>query len=145
MLDLRGGTVGNPFAQLVDKACFFRLGNELAGEQQPVIGVLPAHQGFKPDYATGIQFHLGLVVQNQLIFCNGPRQAAFYLQLDGRLDLQLVVKEAESIFALPLGMVHGNVGILQKSAYVAAVLRVHGYANADSGVDFKAAYRNGLA
>ena len=87
VLVLAGSAVAQPadpitlrtIAQLVDQTCFFRLGNELAGEQQPVIGVLPADQGFKPDYAPGIQLHLGLVVQNQLIFCDGARQAAFYL------------------------------------------------------------------
>ena len=73
------GCVGNPFAQPVDKAAFFCLWNKLAGKQHAIVRVLPAHQSLKPHHSPGIKLDLRLIVQNQLVFCNGAGQAAFNL------------------------------------------------------------------
>ena len=76
---LGGGIVGYPFAQSVDEAAFLCLWNELAGKQHAIVRVLPAHQGLKAHNPARIKFDLRLVVQNQLVFCDGTGKAAFYL------------------------------------------------------------------
>src|SRR5215217_3116439 len=67
LLDLPGGLLEYPLADLDDQAGAFRNGDELAGADQPPARMLPADQRFRFVHLAGRQFHYRLVEQLELI------------------------------------------------------------------------------
>jgi hypothetical protein len=57
----------HPFADWDNEAAFLSDGDELAGQDQTMLGMMPANQGFEPHYLNRRDPHLGLVVELELV------------------------------------------------------------------------------
>ena len=73
-LHLVTGCPQHPPPQGDDQPRFLGDGDEGIGGQQPLAGMLPPHQGFKPNHLTGLHIHNGLILQSQFVAHNGLAQ-----------------------------------------------------------------------
>jgi hypothetical protein len=99
--------------QRADQPGPFGQGDELAGREQAMLRVLPAHQRLHPQYPAAVGVDLGLVVQHQLLAVDGAAQLAEQGQPSGAVLVELGVEQHEPGVGL-LGGVHGDVGVLQQ-------------------------------
>ncbi len=106
-----------------DYPAFFRQRDELGGRHQAPLRVLPAHQGFQPDDPAGIEQHLGLVVNPELVALEGPPEVALRFQALQDLVAHSFFEHLVPGFAFLLGAVHGDVGVADERLGVGAVAR----------------------
>ena len=102
--------------------------------------MLPAHERFHAVHVAGVQLHLGLEVQDELVAPEGVPQLVPGAQHGvGRG----VVPQGEHQVAQPpgLGAVHGDVGPAQQETQLAAVVRGDG--DADAHIDLQRQPREG--
>jgi hypothetical protein len=125
---LEGG-VHDVVGQRTDQPGPFGQGDELAGWDQPVGGVLPAHQRLHAQDLPAVGVDLGLVVQQQLPTLDGAAQLPEQGEPAGAVLVLLGVEQHEPGMGL-LGHVHGDVGTLQQLVGIIAVLGIEGKADA---------------
>src|SRR5690606_13549598 len=113
-------------------------GNELFGGYQAPLGMPPAQQRFGADDAAGMQVDLRLVAQHQLATVQRPPQAVLQVQPLGGLAVHVVDIELEGIPPVLLGMVHGDIGVLDQRFGVGTVIGPDADADADRQVQLMA-------
>ena len=69
---LRAGGAQDPEADLVDERAAFGQWNEMAGRNEPALGMAPPDQGLGPDHPPDREIDDRLVVEEQLLFCHRP-------------------------------------------------------------------------
>ena len=124
---LQGGQVGqgaaqDPPGQVGDDRAALGAGQEQVGQQQPALGVLPAHQRLEAGHRAGPPVDLRLVVDHQLLVAQRPGQLLGAGAVGGRP----VAAGAAPALGGGLGVVHRGVGGLQQVGDGAAVVGVDG-------------------
>ena len=130
---LPAGLAQHPLAERPDQAVGLGGRDELTGQHQPALGMVPADQRLDTGEAPGRELELRLVVQHEL----APLQRLAQLALEPPARLRLLVhrrlEQAKAVAALRLGAVEGEVGVLEQRVRVLPVLREQG--DADAGGD----------
>src|SRR5262249_12095236 len=122
----------HPAADWYDCAAGLRNGHELRGQDDPPLRVAPADKGFGTDDVTGLQVHARLVAQHQLLTVDRATQTALeHLALESA-DIEVRLEELILVPALLLGVVHGEVGVLQEHLGIRAIVGVNDNAYASS-------------
>ena len=89
----------------------------------------PAHQRLHARDPARL-VHLGLVLQEELALHEGLAQVAFQRRTRGHRGLQARIEEAQRVLAGGLGLVHGDVGLLEQLARAFGVGAETGHADA---------------
>ena len=82
----------------------------------------PAEQGLQADHGAARRLQLRLVVELELVAGQRRAQLALQRQALDRRGAEPAAVELEIAAALPLGMVHGEVGVLQQGLRIVAVI-----------------------
>ena len=123
------GLVEHPAPQGQDQPGFFGQADEFGWRHQAALRVLPAHQRLHAHYAAGA-VALRLVLQQELILGEGGAQVAFQRGAARHGGLHVGVEKAQRAAPGRLGLVHGQVGLLQQLAHAGASVVERGDANA---------------
>ena len=110
--------------QLTHQARALGEGHELAGGEQPQLGVLPAHERLEPDHLAGPDVHLRLVVQDELFVVDAVAQVLVERVPVGE-DLGRGVVPLPAPRAEALRGVHGQVGGPEELVDGGPVVAVH--------------------
>ena len=90
------------------------IGHELRGRHESALRMTPADERLGADDRAGLQIHLRLVVQHELLPLEGAAQAALErLPLDGA-DVHVRLEELIVVAPAVLGVVHRGVRILDQ-------------------------------
>jgi len=103
--------------------------NELVGEQQATLRMLPAHQSLGADQHPTI--HLGLIVEPEIVPLHRLAQIFFHRGAGVYRSLQGRSEEVQRVAACCLRLIHGNVRLLQN--FVGAVLGISKYRDPNAG------------
>ena len=109
-------------------------GYEVGRGDEPVVGVLPAHQRLDRLHLGGEQVQLGLVVQHDVPVVQSGAELAQQPEATPAVVVLADVVELDAA-VVGLGHVHGGVGVLQEGGVVAAVVGEDGDAGAGLHVE----------
>ena len=126
--------VEDPAGELRDRAGPLGERHELVGLQQPVLGVLPAHERLGAGDVVPLERHLRLVVQDELVALDRAPQLAEEAQPGRRVRVALGRVGLDAALAA-LGVVHRDVGALHQRRHVGAVLGRERHAHAGVELD----------
>src|SRR3954471_22526353 len=101
----------DPFADRDDQAAVLGDRHEASGGDHAVHRVLPAQQRLDAEQAAVVERDLGLVVQRELAAGERVAQPGLELEPLDRPGAQQLVEDLEACLAVPLGVVHGGVGV----------------------------------
>ena len=106
------GTVEGPAAQRLGHPDLARHVQELAGQEQALVGPLPPQQGLGPDDLAAVEVHHGLVEERQLAVVHGVLEPVLDLVTRHDPVAHRRVEHARGP-ALVAGPVHGQLGVLE--------------------------------
>ena len=126
--------VEHPAREVGDRAGALGERDELVGLQQPVLGVLPAHERLDARHAVALERDLRLVVQDELVALDRAPQLAQEAEPGRRVGIALGRVGLDAALGA-LGVVHRDVGALDQRRDVAPVLGREGDADARVELD----------
>ena len=125
------GMAQHPQVQVDDQAVGFGNADKTVGPEQAMLRMLPAYQRFQFGHVPTAQVEDRLVVHTQpALFKQRQAQLFFQLQGDRRASLQAVIEEIQAVASVVLGLVEGQVGMLEQLFGCAAIVREDTYTNA---------------
>ena len=128
---LRARGAQHPRAERDHEPGHLRERDEVAGGNEPQLGMAPAQQRLDPDDPAARELDLRLIVQKKLV----AREGAAQMALDGKalLPSRVHFRPIELIVVLApvLGVVHRDVRVHHQRLDVAAIERVQGDARAN--------------
>ena len=141
--ELGAGRVQDPFTNRHNQAGFFRDRDKLHRRHRAAV-ILPSQQRLDTEHVAVEAGHDRLVVQRKLITLD--RAAQLFLQRQTRVNpgCHVVRIELIVVFALFLGAVHGNIGVLEQAADVVVVQRIDGDAEAGGDKQLASHYQKRL-
>ena len=114
-VDGRAGLREHPLADRDDQAGALGRLEELAGQEQPALGMVPAHERLDPDGAAGRDLDDRLVVQDELVTPERVRELVLHAHPDASGAAHRVVEHLDlARGAVRLGEVHRRVGLAEQ-------------------------------
>src|SRR5205809_3056712 len=133
-LNLRAHVAQHRFAHRHDQARVLQNRNEFPREDQTLLGMPPAQQRLETADEAGLERHLGLVVEEELLLIDRPAQRRLHPHARERPLVHLAGEVLVGIAALFLGAIHGGVGVHDQGLGVVAVGREQGDADARADI-----------
>ncbi|MNM45486.1 hypothetical protein D3C81_564110 [compost metagenome] len=124
------GFIQHPLTDRNDQPGFFGQTDKAVRQQQPMLRMFPAQQGFSTDGLAVLGVELGLIEQAELTLFKGDSQVLEQLQLQARVAVHRHVKEAVTVLASTFGVIHRRIGVTQQLMLIDAIARVEHDANA---------------
>jgi len=134
-LHLRQRGTDHPLAQRNIQLAVLDIGQERAGCQHAVLGVVPAQQRLGPHHLAITHVHLGLVIEAQLALLQRLPQARQAFLAAATALVVLGIEQAVAVTPLLLYLVHGLIGMAQQGIRIMLVMRIQRHA--DAGADLQ--------
>ncbi|HZX26955.1 MAG TPA: hypothetical protein VFF16_07810 [Telluria sp.] len=128
-LELEAGRLQDPVADRQDQVGFLGQRNEVGRRHEAAFGMMPAQQHFGAHDRAG-PHDLGLEEDLQLVAFHGEVDVALHGDVEQQGRLHARIEEPQGVAPALLGLVHGQVGVLQQ---VGHALRAGEHLDADAG------------
>jgi len=110
------GLSDQAFRQFADNPDFFGDGDEDIRADHPEFFRLPPRQHFETDNIAGSKVDLFLVVGNKFTLADAAPYAIFQIAAEADIRLHAGFKPRGAIPSAMLGMIHGDIGMVQQGA-----------------------------
>ena len=136
--------VDHPVADRLEQAHLLGVGDELVGQDEPAVRVVPAQQRLDRVDPLGRHPHDWLVVQLELVLGDRPPQARGQRQALERIVVAEAVVDGRRRAPAALALVHRGVGVAQQRARAVGVVGEQRDPHAGLHVELGARHREGL-
>ena len=126
----------HPLINIQYKSQLFSHRDKFGGIHQSPLRVLPAHQRFNPRNSLGFYINLRLEIQTKFIIAYGATQLPLEAKPESRGDTFVGREKAVAVATTTLGIVHGDISILNQGFHIFPGFGKHGDANATTNMDF---------